>query len=342
VSADRDSKYRAGAAAEGGLQFGSVPLPAAERGMCMADNLESALWAWASSLPIRALAEASGWEWPTIADVAKLLKWLEGQSSDWNFRARRERNYIGSDAAYVNGREIPEDLIVESARALGMVEQKSRLTWPFSAIVVLCGTVGACVNRIYKAASLVSESSHSESVVILTAHRRLQESELETARALGLTEVQDEARAAVAITREAFHLGDPEHGAIVEAAESDDELWSASAWLHWRGTDVYVAPSSEPGRRANTADQLRYWADLADVGPTDRLLLVTTQIYAPFQQLIAARILGLERGCNISCVGVDSATAHLPFQPFSGRLYLQEIRSAIRAAAELIQAARGS
>jgi hypothetical protein len=345
VHGDRDSQCRTGAGASpDDSQFPAVPLPALDPGMCTASHLEFVLGEWAASQPIQTLAKASGWGWPAFPDVATLLDWLAQQSDDWDFRRRGrvERNSLGRGPAYVNGREIPEDLIIASARALGMVGPLPRPAGPFSAIVVLAGLVTACVNRVQKAASLVSEGVHSGPVVILTGHRPLQETELKTAESLGLTALRDEADVAVTVTRQAFRLSIPERSESSEASEWNDQLFGATASYHWPGVDVYVAPSSVSGRRANTADQLRYWSELTNVEPTDRLLLVTTQIYVPFQQLVAARVLGIDRGCGISCTGVDPATAYLPFQPFSGCHYLQEMRSAFCAAAELIRAVRGT
>ncbi|MEV6525746.1 hypothetical protein AB0M43_27740 [Longispora sp. NPDC051575] len=87
---------------------------------------------------------------------------------------------------------------------------------------------------------------------------------------------------------------------------------------------ILAAPSRTPGRRANTADTYRYWAE--NYSPTGRLLLVTSTAYVPFQHCDALRVLGLEYGCEIDTVGL--APTALPFTPAN---YLQEVRSAIRS-----------
>jgi hypothetical protein len=41
-------------------------------------------------------------------------------------------------------------------------------------------------------------------------------------------------------------------------------------------------------------------------------LLLTTQIYVPYQQFGGLEVLGIERGCSVYCCGVDAASSYLP------------------------------
>jgi len=54
----------------------------------------------------------------------------------------------------------------------------------------------------------------------------------------------------------------------------------------------------------------------------------------------AIRVPGLERGCGVYSCGVAAASSLLPPRAFAGRDYLQEIRAAIHAAQQLLQAAQ--
>jgi hypothetical protein len=119
-----------------------------------------------------------------------------------------------------------------------------------------------------------------------------------------------------------------------------EEFQAAWARYRWSDVEVVIVPSSVPAkRRANTPDVLRYWAGLADLGSGDDVLLITTQIYVPFQHMEAVRVLGLERGCGVYSCGVDAASSLLPGKTFGGRNYLQEIRSALLSAPVLLRAA---
>jgi hypothetical protein len=328
-------------------KFEPVPLPSLSPGELTADRLDPLLRDWASSPPLRALAAASGWAWPQAPDTASLLTELAGLSKDWDFRARKgtgtERNFIGAESAEVNGRVVGEDLAVAAASALGLVRATPAGAQSFSHLVVLSGLARACVNRTSHAADLLRGGLRAGSTVVLGAHRELGGQEPQQAREQGWGDLFDEADVVAAATRRAFGLGDPE-----QAAQSgprlprwDDALWAACARYRWKDVDVVIAPSGEPGtRRANTAEQLHYWADLAGIGSSDRVLLLTTQIYVPFQEFVGLRLLGLARGCSVSCRGVDPASSVLPPADFSGRSYLQEIRSALLAARELLAAAR--
>jgi hypothetical protein len=330
---------------DSGGRFEPVPLLALPPGELTAGRLEPALRRWVSSAPVRALAEASGWEWPSCPDTGELLERLAGLSGDWDFRGRDggvERNLIGTRPAEVNGRVVSEELIASAAYALGLVSATPVPAGPFSALVVLCGLVRACVNRTRHAATLLHDGVDAASVAVLSGHRKLGGDEPGLASKLGFGASFDEAEVVVAATRRAFGLGEPQRSRESGPSRSDwdDELWSAGAQYTWPGVEVLIVPSSTPHRRANTMDQLRYWADHSGIGRDDRVLLLTTQIYVPFQLLVGTQVLGIERGCGVYCCGVDAASSFLPPKPFSGRSYLQEIRSTLLASSELLARVR--
>ncbi len=88
-------------------------------------------------------------------------------------------------------------------------------------------------------------------------------------------------------------------------------------------------PSSEPEkRRANSADTYRFFMEKYCMEPGRKLLLVTSQIYVPYQQIEAARIFS---EMYVETVGFPtewSAGLQGMMEPAN---YLQEIRSAIQA-----------
>lgn len=315
----------------------------AERGRYSRPYIEQLLRDWAMSAPMRALAEASGWDWPDSSDTLAFLDRLAVLSDDWDFRRNRERNFIENLAMVeVGGRQIQESLILDAARAFGMVDATKVTERGFSYLVVLSGLVRACVNRTHRAAELIEGGLTIGKVFALGAHRKLAGTEPELARAADLGDLADEAEVILAATRQAFGLGVPlsaEESSPALDHELPAALHAASACYRWQSVEVVIAPSGEPmRRRANTADQLRHWADLVGLGSEHDVLILTTQIYVPYQHIETVRILGLERGCGVYSCGVDAATARLPGPPFSGRDYLQEIRSALRAASMLLQA----
>ncbi len=325
------------------MTFDAVALPAGVRGGYGRAALDEALRGWAESAPVRALAKSSGWVWPDAGDTRLLLDRLVDLSRDWDFRRNRERNFIDSRPVEVNGRPIDAVLITEAARALGMVDATEVTGRRFSHLVVLSGLVRACINRTERAAKLARHGVAVGRVVALGAHRMLGGAEPEQARVAGLGVLVDEAEVILAATRREFGLGEPLSAEEARAASDPsrpETFHAASAHYRWPSVEVVIAPSADPlSRRANTADQFRHWASLAGLGSEHDVLVLTTQIYVPYQHMEAVRILGLERGCGVYSCGVDVASALLRRPPFSGRDYLQEVRSALCAASLLLRAA---
>ena len=294
---------------------------------------------------MRALAEAADWDWPSCADTSELLRELARLSAGWDFRRRGggvERNFIDSQAALEGEREIPADLVISAASALGLVSAVPIPPERFTSLVVLSGLTRACVNRTRHASALLRDGVQATSVAVLGGHRELSADETVLAKEQGFGELFDEAQVVLAATRQAFGLGGEPESEVPGPHRSDwdDELRTAAACYRWPAVEVLIVPSGQPDRRVNTEDQLRYWASRHEIGRDDRVLLLTTQIYVPFQQLVALRVLGIERGCAVRCCGVDAKSSFLPGLSFSGRSYLQEIRSALLAADTLMTAAR--
>jgi hypothetical protein len=273
-----------------------------------------------------------------------VLGQLAELSADWDFRASRERHLIERAAAEVNGRQLPDALVVGAARALGLVDASPPPAGrKFSHLVILGGQARACVNRARHAAALTRGGLRVDAVVALGAHRALDRTEREQAGLAGLGQLTDEADVLLEATSAAFGLGAPvsaDEPRLRPDPGQPAEFHAARARYRWPSAEVVIAPSDTPGsRRAKTGDQLRYWAGLAGLSSAHDVLVVTTQIYVPYQHLVAARVLGLERGCAVHSCGVDAAGSFLPVRQFGGRDYLQEIRAALRAAVALLRQA---
>jgi hypothetical protein len=68
------------------------------------------------------------------------------------------------------------------------------------------------------------------------------------------------------------------------------------------------------------------------------VLLVTTDLYVPYQHCDAVRVLGLGHGYGVDTVGLDPARYPDLLVPTTTAKLLQEIRSAIRAMRALCDA----
>ncbi|WP_412539999.1 hypothetical protein R8Z50_29880 [Longispora sp. K20-0274] len=266
--------------------------------------------AWVTSRPLRDLVRAFGGGWPT-GSLAKILSDLDVFSQGvWDFRAGQERHL--ARAKDFDPRTT--DLIMASCRALGLVDEEDPKNQTYTHFLVLGGLIRACIQRPEYAARLSARVTTGD-VTALGSFRPLTDIEKSLAARLGLGAPLTEFDAMDAGMRLAFGLGEP--------AEVTEHVRRYTGEAPASFT-VVAAPSSVPGRRANTADTYRYWAE--HYSPAGDLLLVTSTAYVPFQHCDALRILGLEYGCGIDTVGL--APTALPFTPAN---YLQEVRSAIRS-----------
>ena len=320
--------------------FAPVPLPELDPGGPLGE-IRGALVEWVLSPPVRALADACGWPIDDGAPPQQVLDDLASRTDAWDFRGRRERDQISDADVVVDGRPLDAGLVVDAARALGLVDATPSPGRAVHHVLVLSGLARACINRCRLAADLLVGGLRAGRVSVLAANRDLSSGEQALAADLGLSSAGGEADVALAGAVRAFGLGaaDDRRGS---AAEEAGESWAAWSWTTWATSasgvpvDLVVAPSSDPSaRRANTADQLAFWHERTPTTPGERLLLVTSQIYVPYQYLVAVGSLGLVRGCSIDVEGVDADRAELAMREFGARDYLQEIRSALRAAATL-------
>jgi hypothetical protein len=105
---------------------------------------------------------------------------------------------------------------------------------------------------------------------------------------------------------------------------------------------VIAAPSSDPGRRrANTADTCRFWTE--EVTPLrggERILVVTTALYVPFQHCDALTMIGLPYGCVVDTIGHDPSILDddLFLPAPTPAHHLQELRSTILSMRRLVAA----
>ena len=113
--------------------------------------------------------------------------------------------------------------------------------------------------------------------------------------------------------------------------------------LSWRileyddGVSVLSAPSLEPStRRANSLDTYMFFVKTYNIQPKESILLVTSEIYVPYQHLEAFRSIALSKNVSIETVGFPAAWGGELQGMSSNENYLQEIRSAIQSLSRLL------
>jgi len=287
---------------------------------------------WIGSAALRDLLSVFGGPAP-VASGGSLDELIDFSAKHWDFRGGRERNLarsIGFDSSTTAQ-------VLASAEALGLRTPLPPRYREYDYVLILGGLVRACVFRPRFAATLISSGMQVREVIALGGFRPLSGDEPTLAAAGGLGTVDNEIVAMEVGLQRAFNLQD---------AISKDGLTDAtspnSSWLlkTYHGNENLVirllaAPSGEPAaRRANTADTYEFWAQsLAQVSADDRILIVTSSIYVPYQGLEAIRMLARRYGCGVETVGIDSSEQDLPAlrQMFAPSNYLQEVNSTLRS-----------
>jgi hypothetical protein len=309
------------------------PLPSAREGIA------NAVETWVRSPALAAVVGEFGGKIPDDLPLGELLDWLDEFSTCWDYRAGKERNLVTSPQFAPVTRKVT----LTAAEALGLVGPAAPSGGYYDHVLILGGLVRGCLARPLHAAKLLREGTiDAGAVTALGGFRRIAGDEVGLVERVAQEEVGDEFEAIDAGVRAAFELG----GCTGEQGD-DSEILGAS----WRVRDyatasglavrVVAAPSTEPGvRRADTPDTYAWFAtELAKLQPAQRILLVTTEIYVPFQHANALRMLALPYGVEVDAAGMQPGRLDARLQQqFEPHNYLQELRSTIRALRDLFAA----
>lgn len=101
---------------------------------------------------------------------------------------------------------------------------------------------------------------------------------------------------------------------------------------------VLSASTGRPPLRPDTTDTFALWAHVAEPHPGQRALIVTSQVFVPFQTFDGVKRLYLNHGVEVDAVGFG---AEWDDRPKTAEYLLQETLSAIRSARRLLIDAAG-
>lgn len=283
---------------------------------------------------MRELVRIFGGRWRGDWSLAERLAFLEPFSERWDFRRGAER----LDAANLSLSAEHEHAIKEAAGELGLTGIAEPKLKSYDYILVLGGVAQSCKLRTEYAAEIVRQMKVlAGAVVLLGASRRIPENERAVADSFApgseteFDMLNAAAEAAFSLSRgydESVTQGDNENlSAIVRRYNVPEQPAVVSL----------CAPSSDPGRRANTEDTYAHFADAFEVAAGQSAAIISSQIYFPFHTLGAMRMLALPYEMYIEVVGfpIDRASGVAALRGVNN--LLQEVRSAIQAAVRLKQ-----
>jgi hypothetical protein len=303
--------------------FPVTSLPTWPAGGIATPEMAEQIAGWASAPAFAALVEAFGGT-PPDGDIGARLGYLEDFSIVWDSRAGAER----LDTRYVESDEQTRRLVAAAAAALGLTGYERPAADRYDHVLVLGGGPVTGRARARFAADLLDAGVNGQTVSGLGSLRPLPVS----SAALGDGIEMTEGDGMLLAVQEAFPpLAEPE---VRSGSTVNGHGWWVKSYPAAKvDVRVLAAPPTRLGQRANTADTMVGWAELVTApGPGDRILVITTDLYVPFQHAEAIRTLGLAYRCGIETVGFSTRTFHgWPKGPSHTGELLQEIRSAIRS-----------
>ena len=269
----------------------------------------------APSIP--AMAASFDVEFPTDYSelpTDKKLEWLTGFSNvHLNFRKSKERNQV-KEVTLTHEQDTAVRAFVEQFQ---MDKETYAQHGAYDAATVLGGLadevdeqgvykMGACRARVRKLKGTLESGVQVPMVVLLGGGRRLGAKE-RAANPGAKTEFDALAMAfeqELGVSKDTAEIVDYHD---IQRRPHEPEAWRIRYYDMQDGTQAFAVGSpATPGRhRANTrgANQFMRALSDADLFPLGRLLVVTTDLYVPFQDLDARRNLGLELGVDIDTIG---------------------------------------
>lgn len=254
-----------------------------------------------------------------VSDVVKIRQF----AAVWDYRAGKER-WAVKDDGFVSAHE---DEIMESAVGLGLKTIVTAAKEP-DYLLPLGGARASNRVRPEMSRRLIDENGwENKKVFALSGARPISETErpyMEYAPG-AVTEfdaMNKGLEAAYGVTDYTEDRHDDPNVNLCSAIRRYDQKY--------KGCEIcsMAAPSSDPEhRRANSADTFDFFADKVNVSEGDKMLLVTSCIYVPFQSL-KFMDLAIEKGFEVDCVGSDIVDN---FTLSKTSNYLQETKGTIDA-----------
>lgn len=295
---------------------------------------------WIQSDALQSLVRLFGGEKMETAPLKAQIQWLNNFVEIWDYRSRNQNTDVNERWNVFDDEFVlkHKDEIMNCATKLGLVQETTAVRIP-DYIIPLGGARYSNLDRPMYAGNIYHKIRNANkdqeiNIVALAGSRPINEKE----RAATDTYAPDAVTEFDAICRgleEAFYL----NGKYRQDNKHDENINLCSAVrtyeceLPHTNIIALAAPSTEPLRRANSRDTFEYFLDYYHIKKGDNLLLVTSQIYVPYQWLKFID-LALEGAFHVECVGYSMCEKEALAKPSN---FLQEIKGTVNAIAILMK-----
>ncbi len=286
-----------------------------------------------------------GLQIPDAKDTEELVARYLKISALWDYRGKQrtasdartgeKARWLVSDASVT---ETQRNAVMRAVAPLGLVGHVSPQAESYDYILALGGARYSCLYRPGYAVDIMGKlHKPPRALVMLSGCRPVAESEREATNtyAPGAQTEYDLINCGIGnriplinISEEKKEFENPNYSYAVRRAKTKEGVAVLSM----------AAPSSEPEkRRAHSADTFRFFAGQCGLAENARILLITSEIYVPYQQLEAIRTLAVPENVVVETIGFPNEwTGQLQGMRAASN-YLQEIRSAIQAMGRFVE-----
>lgn len=290
---------------------------------------------WSCSSAMKNLIELFGGDIASEMPLEEYVHWLNEFVEIWNYRSRLQLKKEESERWNVFDDKFVldhSDEIMNCVSELGLVQETCPVITP-DYILPLGGARYSNLDRpayaykIYK--NMGSGSAKKDVHIVALSGTRLISDKERAAVDSYAPEAKTEFDAICKGLEIAFQLD----GGYEQTGHADDNINLCSIIRNYgyrnRNTKIasLAAPSSDPSRRANSRDTFEYFLKSYNIKTGNNVLLVTSQIYAPYQ-LLKFVDLAIEGNFDVDCIGYSMAEKETLAKPSN---FLQEVKATVNA-----------
>jgi hypothetical protein len=314
----------------------SCPTAKADRITVLKNNMSE----WLNKRSLSDLVKSFGGVVPDDLDLNDLVRFFDDFSNRWDYRSIQKQAFdskIREGTRWlINNDQLSEfqkECALKAACDLGLMNNNEPAASAYDYIWILGGAKLSCLLRARLAQHIVSDKHlKPKSVVFLASMRPITDTEFEAINTYA-PNAKTEFDLCVSSAKQHFCVSD-----MYSEERYDNDVNTNCSWIirtyntsHFE-VIVLAAPSSDPNkRRANSVDTYNFFFKNFLASEETSVLLITSQIYVPYQHLEALRTIALPYKIDLDTVGFPSEWGGSLQGMNEPSNYLQEIRSTIQS-----------